>query len=266
MKNPGGAAKALMFALVVLALVASLLMLFTDSELWLKMAVIAALWAAFIGVVLVTRYSSALAEAQREVAEVRSREGRSAKPVEGEDGTAESIAALRSELKQMRIQLAHMSGNQFGNAFGDDEQLAVQAKAERIHELNPTRNAGNVDRDKVAGPHAPQSLSGAVQPDAPSISVEPGAAVSSFSTGTFAAVKWSGGGQDAETTAQIPLVVDHSGAEVPDQPTSAASEPQAPAGVDEESTHGRRRADDRAERDAAPALTVAELMARMKKN
>ena len=51
--EPSGLSRFLMFGLVVLALLASVLMLFMDSDGWLKVALIAALWAAFFGVVLV---------------------------------------------------------------------------------------------------------------------------------------------------------------------------------------------------------------------
>ena len=47
-------ATAMMAALIALAVVASVVMLFTDSTGWMKIAVLAGLWAAVIGALLVT--------------------------------------------------------------------------------------------------------------------------------------------------------------------------------------------------------------------
>ena len=73
--EPSSFSRFLMFGLVVLALLASVLMLFMDSDGWLKVALIAALWAAFFGVVLVLRYAGALKLA-REQAENQEKIGR----------------------------------------------------------------------------------------------------------------------------------------------------------------------------------------------
>ena len=63
--------QALLVALVALALIASLVMLFTDSTGALRLALLAALWAAVIGFFLVTRYRR---QAQRAEDELRHRE------------------------------------------------------------------------------------------------------------------------------------------------------------------------------------------------
>ncbi|KAB3519856.1 hypothetical protein GC425_08010 [Corynebacterium sp. zg254] len=294
--------KFLVFGLVVLALIASLLMLYFDSEVWLKIAVITALWAGFLGAVLATRYASQLdsieddarlrdiahrAELDREKAEHREREAKLAEEYKQRESRTrdEHIEALRSELVQMRIQLAKMSGRE----FPEDEQAAVQAHAERIRELdsaaasevlNPTRNAANRDRANVAAP----------SPAAPKAEPrKPGSGSSSFSTGSFAAISWTG--QDAEETAQIPLVVDTSSmdsaahtaahtpshaashsaehaaehAAQPDSTESGSAQPshhrhRAPETPEAQPTGGRRRAD-----DSERSLTVAELMSRFKK-
>lgn len=286
----GGFSKISMFGLIALALFSSVLMLFMDSDFWMKMAVLAALWAAFIGAVLVLRYSSALdsaksearrmdythrVELDRQKAEHRSREAQLAQEYRDRESLSrdEHIEALRNELVQMRMQLAKMSGRPL-----QQEQTAVQAHAERIHELdkgqdstaarptgpsaaatesartgsplNPTRNATNRHRDNAAAAHS--------RPSAPKRSA-------GFNTGTFAAVQWSG--QDAEETTQIPLIVDTYSM---DQHNKAEAQKLAAAdGVHGAHEHraqdaapdgegGRRRADD-------GKLTVAELMKRFKK-
>lgn len=310
----GGLTKVLMFGLIALALISSVLMLFLDSEFWLKLSVIAALWAACIGAVLVFRYSSALdsertearrrdytyrAELDREKAEHHSREAKLAQEYKERESLSrdEHIEALRAELVQMRMQLAKMSGR----PFSPEEQSAVQARAERIRELgegaaerkseptaaharpterptqprpstptgpssaatqsartgsplNPTRNATNRDRSNVASSHS--------RPSAPTQA--PG-----FNTGSFAAVRWTG--QDADATAQIPLIVDtHSMDQQRQQaPTQQPSQPAQPAQpsrrgqheqrADAQDSGGRRRADE------SGGLTVAELMNRFKK-
>src|SRR5699024_9715537 len=127
------------------ALIASILMLFLDSDLWLKIAVIAALWAAFLGIVLVSKYSSALraeqkrvntlerahrAEMEREVAGYQQREA-ALKENYTRQLRDEHREQLRHELISRRAQLAEMSGEEL-----DDEQTAVRARAERIIELD----------------------------------------------------------------------------------------------------------------------------------
>lgn len=137
----------LLFGLLVLAVVATVLMLFLNSELWLKIAVFCALWAAFIGAWLASRYSSALAaerdtitslqraheaELEKERSDAKQRE------VQLESGYAERMRTqrdehleqLRQELEIMRQQLTSLTGKVFG-----EEQLSVHAKAQRVREI-----------------------------------------------------------------------------------------------------------------------------------
>ena len=224
----------LMFALFALALVASVLMLFVDSEVWSKVAVIAALWAAFIGAVLVTRYSGAL-KAERE--RVRQIDGEHRAELEREksqfmqrEATLESdynkrlqaardehLDQLRAELAQMRRQLAELSGRD----LGEEDQRAVRARAERIRELeNAAKPAQQPAQQPAHGKHESRPQ---------------------FSTGSFHTVQWTG--QDSQETSQLPLIVDTTAMDAP------AEEPK----------RGRRRADESSE-----GLTVAELMKRFK--
>lgn len=251
----GGMSRALMFGLILLALVASLLMLYMDSEAWLKVAVIAALWAAFIGAVLVSRYSSALsaerdrsrqlqrfhtAELEREKSEHQKREAMLESSYEQRirDQRDEHLEQLRQELAVMRQQLAAMSGGEFG-----EEQTSVRAKAERVREIENSVNAASAARPgekrhagssaashaahaqsapaagssassagtgSSAAAHTASTSSAAAQSSGSQRQAQDekksGKRSSTFSTGTFAAIKW--GGQDAMETSELPLIVD----------------------------------------------------------
>lgn len=205
--EPSGFSRFLMFGLVVLALLASVLMLFMDSDGWLKVALIAALWAAFFGMVLVLRYSGALklareqaenqesyfqSQLEQERAQLEKREAAAqakyaAEAKKAQDQRDKHLEDLRAELAHMRKQLAELTGEN----FDEDEQRAVRATAERVRELE--HSAGSQDSQSAgqqgAQPHRAQHRS---KPK--------------FNTGTFAAVNWAG--QDSEETSQLPLVVD----------------------------------------------------------
>lgn len=287
--EPSSFSRFLMFGLVVLALLASVLMLFMDSDGWLKVALIAALWAAFFGVVLVLRYADALklareqaenqesyyqSQLQSERAQLKKREAETqakyaAEAKKSQDERDKHLEELRAELARMRQQLAELTGED----FGEGEQRAVRAKAERVRELS--QGSGN-----NAGHDAkPQQAQQTSQPHKAQHRSKP-----KFNTGTFAAVNWTG--QDSEETSQLPLVVDttamnepkpaqkrraqmpsadavRSGRDHTANPNQAKQQPQTAeeSRPDEqaEGTHGRRRAD-----EAKNAVTVADLMKRFK--
>ena len=267
--------RVLMVLLVVLALIASILMLFLDSDLWLKLAVIAALWAAFLGIVLVSKYSSALraeqkrvntlerahrAEMEREVAGYQQREAALKENYTRQlrNQRDEHLDQLRHELISLRAQLAEMSGEEL-----DDEQTAVRARAERIIELD-RGGAQPADRRYQTGrsgqaewkqPQAEQraarsSQSGASARAASSAGSptlghhsEPSSdrRASAFSTGSFAAVKWTG--DNTEETTQIPIVVDSG--------SSSSAQTSAPSGA-QSSASGAQAAANRGSETAEP--------------
>lgn len=228
--EPSGLSRFLMFGLVVLALLASVLMLFMDSDGWLKVALIAALWAALFGVVLVLRYSGALKLAREQVenresyfqsqleherAQLEKREAATqakyaAEAKKSQDQRDKHLEELRAELAHMRKQLAELTGEN----FDEGEQRAVRATAERVRELGhstggqaPRAAGGSAGR--VAGQTAGQTQS-AGQKSAGQQEAQPHKAQHrskpKFNSGTFAAVNWTG--QDSEETSQLPLVVD----------------------------------------------------------
>ena len=290
--------RVLMVLLVVLALIASILMLFLDSDLWLKIAVIAALWAAFLGIVLVSKYSSALraeqkrvntlerahlAEMEREVAGYQQREAALKENYTRQlrNQRDEHLEQLRHELISLRAQLAEMSGEEL-----DDEQTAVRARAERIIELDRGGQQPADRRYRTGTAGQPQSAQAERTKKRAARGSQPGASAraassagsptlghnsepssdrraSAFSTGSFAAVKWTGDNTD-ETT-QIPIVVDSnssssaqntaqsgaSGAQAAANRGSEAAEPKA-AGRGQHEQHQAAQAPQQ-ERAAQPA-------------
>lgn len=217
--EPSGFSRFLMYGLVVLALLASVLMLFMDSDGWLKVALIAALWAAFFGVVLVLRYSGALklareqaenqesyfqSQLEHERAQLEKREAATqakyaAEAKKSQDQRDKHLAELRAELAHMRKQLSELTGED----FDEGEQRAVRATAERVRELG--HSVGG-QAPQATGRPAPQSA-GQQQPGQQAQQHKAQhRSKPKFNTGTFAAVNWTG--QDSEETSQLPLVVD----------------------------------------------------------
>lgn len=244
--NEGGLSKIMLIGLIVLALVASLLMLFLDSDFWLKIAVIAALWAAVLGGILVSRYSSALraerdrnrqlqrvhnSELRREKAEYQQREAQLESSYEQRmrDQRDEHLDQLRAELAVLRQQLSSMTGRDY-----TDEQISVHARAERVRELGGNSSSSSFSTPSSAATETPKQQptstasaqptarpfgqssrpAGAQQASQTSQSVKsqsPAAAkqqrkTATFTTGSFSAVRWDG--QDTQETTQLPLVVD----------------------------------------------------------
>ncbi len=250
--EPSGFSRFLMFGLVVLALLASVLMLFMDSDGWLKVALIAALWAAFFGIVLVLRYSGALklareqaenqesyyqSQLEHERAQLDKREADAkakyaAEAKQAQDQRDKHLDELRAELAHMRQQLAALTGQ----SFDEGEQRAVRATAERVHELG--QGSGHGSQQGVRTQEAARAEQNARAQQAQQAQSRQGQHRSKpkFNTGTFAAVKW--GGQDSEETSQLPLVVDttamneakHSGTKHAETKGTEAQSPQpAPA-------------------------------------
>lgn len=179
--------QALLIALVALALIASLVMLFTDSAGALRLALLAALWAAVIGFFLVTRYRG---QAQRAEDELRHREEYHRVETEKHaalrasalerrevelkeeqlDRDAEVLEEIRTELAALRAQLEELSGREFGY-----EPAALRAEARRIQELE-NRNSfmGEGSRRPVFGDVAhPEDEGESELPPVPRVSGAP---------------------------------------------------------------------------------------------
>lgn len=139
---------ALMVALIALAVIASVVMLFTDSTGWMKIAVLAGLWAAVIGALLVTRYRRQLAAERERIADLEVMHGLELDRelathreqelileqnyLDSLDAKSDdTIAQLRAEIVALREHLAELLG-----ADLDEERIALRARAERLRELD----------------------------------------------------------------------------------------------------------------------------------
>lgn len=327
----------LMVVLLVLAVIASIVMLFASSAGWMKVAVLLALWSAVIGAVLVTRYRKTIAlerkrletieelhkvELDRELATHREQElileQNYLDSLEGNND--DNIAALRAEVFALRAQLSEFMGEDF-----DDEQVALRAQAERLRELDspqqasPMKDPTGHDRptpratshrvemtaNGTVGAHTQHGGTGSTSSASPvedaeatdmrrtfSPSGQPvdvhevadskddeTVSKEKFSTNSFRAINWqetpaedaaegdSQSGAHEAHGARHPFAAPESDY-ASDSPTRQLqairdenlSEEPAQAPEQETASHGRRRAEDN-----KGSLTVAELMAQMRK-
>lgn len=214
--------------LVVLAIVASIVMLIAGSDAALKIALLAALWAAVVGFFLVTRYRRLAQKSEDELAyreKLHQAELEKAQTAE----EPEVLAEIREQLSTIRKQLEDLSGREFGY-----EPAALRAEARRIMELEDNfkqTSAGAPSEDAIAG-----RLGNQTPQETPLEEIikekqeKPEKEGPTFQTDSFQAVRWDSGG-DPEV-----------------------SKPK-------EEKRGRRRQD--AHREGS--VSVAELMAEMKK-
>nr|VDG64093.1 Uncharacterised protein [Streptococcus thermophilus] len=131
-----------MMLLIALALIATVIMLISDSAVWLQIALLAALWAAILGFLLVTRTrndrdaAQALLDAERRehAAELEALYARNDadRAAEGLPPVADLdlLREIREELANLRAQLEDLSGREFGY-----EPAALQAEARRVREI-----------------------------------------------------------------------------------------------------------------------------------
>lgn len=161
----------LLIALVALALIASVIMLITDSNSALKLALLAALWAAIIGFFLVFRYRRQAEQSQeqlvheRELHEATTAKAEAERTAEIEklareqqekerSEEAETLVKIQEELAELRANLEAMSGRDLGY-----EPAALRAQARRIMELEA--EAGNTGQSPhVKGAPSTAAVSG----------------------------------------------------------------------------------------------------------
>ncbi|MDD7582840.1 DUF6779 domain-containing protein [Corynebacterium sp. 32222D000AT] len=219
--------------LVVLAIIASIVMLIAGSDAALKIALLAALWAAVVGFFLVTRYRRLAQKSEDELAyreKLHQAELEKAQSAE----EPEILAEIREQLSTIRKQLEDLSGREFGY-----EPAALRAEARRIMELEDNfkqTSAGAPSEDAIAGRLGNQTqqetpLEEIIKEKQEAEEQEPKKEEPTFQTDSFQAVRWDSGG-DPEV-----------------------SKPK-------EEKRGRRRQD--AHREGS--VSVAQLMAQMKKN
>lgn len=224
-----------------LAVVASIVMMFTDSVTWMKIAGLAALWAGVVGGILTTKYRRQLvAERQR----VREIEERHRVEMEKEVITHreqellleqnyldsvdhdrdEMLAQLRAEVQALREHLVDIIGGSF-----DEEPVALRARAERLRELeeaSPSKSSAasssplkdpesyNRPTPRVHEDRTRSSSMGSTQetdepvdvpvvetPSETAASTSKAEPASSFSTTGFRSVKWSPSGETSGQSA-----------------------------------------------------------------
>lgn len=137
----------LLILLIVLALAASVIMLVTNSSGALKLALLAALWAAIIGFFLVTRYRRQAEESRRELeyardlyhaemecaeAEMEVEQERFAREYaeKQRDQHADTLERIHEQLGALRGQLEDIAGQTF-----EYEPAALRAEARRVLEI-----------------------------------------------------------------------------------------------------------------------------------
>ena len=259
-----------LIALVALALIASVIMLLTDSAAALKLALLAALWAAVIGVFLGGRYRNQARAAEQEMAhreealraEIASIQEKANAQAKAPEIDPQILEDIRKEIAVVRAQLEELSGRAF-----EFEPAALRAEARRIMELEAqtmkaTRPAPtevpivvpepeeDLEADRPA-PTVPADYSGV--PSAAAVSGRIGSTPSRDIPNPLTEIINQKKREEAQAGAQPE-------ARVTPQAEKPAT-PPAPEADEEDGGRGRRRRDER-----SGAVSVAELLARSKKD
>lgn len=172
-----------MIVLIALALIATVIMLFSDSAVWLQIALLAALWAAICGFLLVSRtrhdrdrvraeLDAREREYQAEIEALRARNDadryalEAARAGEGLPPAVdvEVLREIRAELATLRAQLEDLSGREFGY-----EPAALQAEARRVKEIEAraSRVAPAAEADATAATAATAATGATAVPSQP---------------------------------------------------------------------------------------------------
>ncbi|MDO4909473.1 MAG: hypothetical protein Q3962_06470 [Corynebacterium sp.] len=150
-KAPRDRGQMILVIFVMLAIIASVVMLLTNGEVYLKIAVVVSLWAALLGLFVsvqmrrdrdIARGINAAQTAELELAYSRQ---------DIEDYQLRTLEELKSELSELRAHIQNITGQDFSY-----EPPAVRADARRIQELTPNTPAG----PKNSGPVDPVSGEG----------------------------------------------------------------------------------------------------------
>lgn len=192
-----GLANIALGVLLLLALIATIVMVFSDNPVWMRIGTLSALWAAFIGAFLVARYRRQAAteaarvrdlhtvyelqlereiSARREHELVVERDLRASVRAE----TSDSIVALRQEIAALREQLGALGVSLPEDRFavgglGPAGQLGAGSSLPSVpsERVAPRRRAPGSDTGPVAGPgsasgatRSPASSASGVGPDA----------------------------------------------------------------------------------------------------
>jgi hypothetical protein len=140
-------ARILMVAVLALAVAATAVLVLSDSARWLRLGVLAALWAALLGVFLASRFRKAMADRENEVADLQSvyeleleremaarrefeQEVEAAARQKVEAANREDLAELKAELRLLRENLERLNG---GEVLV--ERFALRAQSTRMRSL-----------------------------------------------------------------------------------------------------------------------------------
>ncbi|OHR24146.1 DUF6779 domain-containing protein [Corynebacterium sp. HMSC034A01] len=236
----------------VVAVIGTVVMLFTNSANALKVALIFALWAGAAGILINSKVrrdrdaataEAAAAEQRIQEQEQRHREALESNPASSVD--VETLRELQEQIQALRAQLEELNGRVF-----EYEPAAVQARARRISELEsrpepkPEPTPEPAPEPKPQPAHSPSTddtvVISRVRPSRPT-----GAPSSDAIAGRI-------GTQPSARPARNPLSDLISEREAEKAKSEQTPEPQP------ERRPGRRRADERGEN----AVSVAELLAR----
>ena len=154
---------ALFVLVLTLALAATGVLIFSESARWLRLGVVAALWAALVGAFIAAKYRREISERDGELADLQSvyeleleREVAARREYELkaeteirdriEDDTEHQIRTLRDELRVLRESLEALLG---GEVLV--ERVALHAESTRMRPLDPARRAGEERLIEMAG-------------------------------------------------------------------------------------------------------------------
>lgn len=239
------------------AVIGTVVMLFTNSANALKVALIFALWAGAAGILVSAKArrdrdaaanEAAAAEQRIQDQEERHREELAAKPAT-QPVDVEALRELQDQIQALREQLEELNGRVF-----EYEPAAVRASARRITELAPTPEP----KPKPEPEPKPQASPSPSTDETAVISrVRPSGAPSSD------AIAGRIGAQPSSRPARNPLsdLISEREAEKAEKAEKITAESKPAAEARPEQRSGRRRRDERGDQ----ALSVAELLARQGK-
>lgn len=183
--NDSRIARLLMVAVLTLAVAATAVLVLTSDAAWLRLGVLAALWAALLGVFLASRFRKSLTERENQVSDLQSVyelelerevaarreyelevEASARKRVEEEN--RHDLAELRAELRTLRESLERLTG---GEVLV--ERFALQARSTRMRSLGDAgqrvvaagEDSGRMRRAIMAGQADPASTELMRRPD-----------------------------------------------------------------------------------------------------
>jgi hypothetical protein len=173
-----GSGRLLLVAALTLALGAAAVLVLSDNARWLRLAVVAALWAALVGAFLAARYRKQISEREDEVADLQSvyeleleREIAARREYELEveaetrkrvqDEAKDDLDALRGELRALRENLEALLG---GEVLV--ERVALRAESTRMRALSDQSRLMAVGDKRIinAGPAVPVTKKAAEAP------------------------------------------------------------------------------------------------------